>query len=416
MDHYKSELNSLLSSGTNESEALAKIRNSAFDRFSDLGFPTKKWEDWQFTDFSRFTNVPFRLTNENDLVTVDDLKNRILNDTYTIVVVNGHYQENMTQLPDGVQLRTLLDIFLKNEIPSLSNGNPFVELNTSFMNSGLAIEIGDDVQLDRPIHYLFITTGIDEAIMNHPRLIINAGKNSYGQVVEHYLGENDSLYWNNCVTITDQKPNSQIELIRIQEDNGYHTDNMICLLERDAELRTTLFNHRAQLYRGDIFVEFHGENCHAELKGLSLLDHQNHVDIRVMMNHKYPHCNSDQFFKYILKDASSGVFNGRVIVREDSQKTDSNQSNKNLLLSEKATMHSNPQLEIYADDVRCTHGSTTGQLNEDVLYYLKTRGIKQRDAQTLMVEGFAREVLSNVKNESTERYLNLRLNEWLAHG
>jgi len=416
MDHFKTELDSLLSRWSDESDALVQMRNHAFDRFAELGFPTKKWEDWQFTDFSLFKKVPFRMTEARDLVTIGGLENKLLKDCYSIIIINGHYQPDLTQLPEGVQVRTLLDVFLKNELPQLSNGNPFVDLNTSFMNSGLAMDIDDNVQLDQPIHYLFITTGIDDSIMNHPRLIINVGKNSSAIVIEHYLSENTHLYWNNCVSISNQKPNSKLDHIRIQEDTGYHTDNMICILQRDAQLRSTLFNHQTQLYRGYIHVEFHGENGHANLNGLSLLHDSNHMDTRVIIDHEFPHCNSDQFFKYILNDTSSGVFNGRIIVREDSQKTDSNQSNKNLLLSENATMHSNPQLEIYADDVRCTHGSTTGQLSEDVLYYLRTRGIEQRAAQKLIVKGFAREVFSNVKHEPTADYLNEQLNEWLAHG
>ena len=416
MDHYKTELNSLFSRWDHESDDLVGMRHSAFDRFSELGFPTKKWEDWQFTDFSKFNKIPFRMTTAGDLVEVDGLESRILKDCYSIIIINGHYQPDLTKLPKGVQVRTLLDVFLKNKMHSLSNGNPFLELNTSLINSGLAINIDDDVQLDQPIHYLFITTGLNDTIMNHPRLIINAGKNSSAKVIEHYLGENETDYWNNCVTITDQKQNSKLDLIRVQEDAGYHTDNMICMLERDADLKSTQFNHGTRLYRGDVSVEFKGENGNADLKGLSLLNDKNHVDTRVIIDHEYPHCNSDQFFKYILDDSSSGVFNSRVIVREDSQKTDSKQSNKNLLLSEKATMHSNPQLEIYADDVRCAHGSTTGQLSEDVLYYLQTRGIEQLAAQKLMVKGFAREVFSNISHEPTVNYLNERLNDWLAHG
>ncbi len=416
MDHYKIELNSLFSRWDHESDDLVGMRHSAFDRFSELGFPTKKWEDWQFTDFSKFNKIPFRMTTAGDLVEVDGLESRMLKDCYSIIIINGHYQSDLTKLPKGVQVRTLLDVFLKNKMHSLSNGNPFLELNTSLMNSGLAIEIDENVQLDQPIHYLFITTGLNDTIMNHPRLIINAGKNSSAQVIEHYLGENKANYWNNCVTITDQNPNAQLDLIRVQEDSGFHTDNLICLLECDAELRTTQFNNGTQLYRGDFRVEFKGENGNAVLKGLSLLNDANHVDTRVIIDHEHPHCNSDQFFKYILNDASSGVFNGRVIVREDSQKTDSKQSNKNLLLSKKATMHSNPQLEIYADDVRCAHGSTTGQLSEDVLYYLQTRGIEQLAAQKLMVKGFAREVFSNISHEPTVNYLNERLNDWLANG
>lgn len=415
MQHYKSELNSLQSNRSEEPKTISTVRSKAFSRFTELGFPTKKWEDWQFTDFSTFNKIQFRMTTADDLVMVDGVKNKILKDCYSIIIINGHYQPDLTDLPHGVQVRTLLDVFLKSEMPTLSNGNPFIDLNTSLMNSGLAIEIDDNVKLVQPIHYLFITTGLCDPIMNHPRLIINVGKNSSSQVIEHYLGENETDYWNNCVTVCELGKNSELHHTRIQEDTGYHTSNLEYHLQNDARLNTFFFNSWTELYRGDVNISFNGQNASAELNGLSLLKNNQHMDMRVIADHANPHCTSNQFFKYILDNKSTGVFNGRVIVQKDSQKTDSSQSNKNLLLSKSSSMNSNPQLEIYADDVRCSHGSTTGQLDEEVLYYLRSRGIDSLTAQHLMVKGFAGELLTNIKDEKTTTYLSNKLTSWLKN-
>lgn len=415
MQHYRTELETLQANWSHEPESLSILRKSAFSRFTELGFPTKKWEDWQFTDFSPFYKSHFRMTTEEDLRPALDHKIKVLDNCYSIIILNGHFQSDLSNFPKGVRILTLLDVFMKYDLSELVDAgeNPFVALNTSLMNSGLAVEIADGLELDKPIHYQFITTGLDDQVMSHPRLIIKMGENSSAHFIEHYKGDQNTFYWNNCVTEVGLNENSSFEHYRIQEDNGYHIDNIQYSLQRDARLNSVVFNSGTPLYRGDIHIQYHGENGNVKLSGLSLLNEKQHMDTRIIVDHTQPHCNSCQLFKYILDDTASGVFNGRVIVREDSQKTDSSQLNKNLLMSDKATMNSNPQLEIHADDVRCTHGSTTGQLSEDALYYIRSRGIETTIAQKLMVKGFAGEILANIKDQSTAVYLNKKLTSWL---
>ncbi len=416
MDHFQSALNALQASGAHEPKTLNTLRQNAFNRFTELGLPNKKWEDWQFTDFSIFNKEKFRMPTADDLVFIERANIGLLSDCYTVCIINGHYQPELTELPTGVQVSTLSDVFLSNEIRSMVVENPFIALNTALMNSGLVIAVPNNIVLDKPIHYKFITSGLNEPIMNHPRLIINVGKNSAVTFIEHYQGVNTGAYWNNCVTVADLNENAGFNHVRIQEDTGYHIDNVQYTLQKNARLHSTAFNVKTQLYRSDIQTRFYGENGNAELVGLGLLNNDQHMDNHVIVDHEKPHCTSRQFFKYVLDGTASGVFNGRVIVHPNSQKTDSSQTNKNLLMSAKATMHSNPQLEIYADDVRCRHGSTTGQLSEDVLYYMRSRGIDHSAAQKLMVEGFAKEVLINVPHEITANYLYDQLNGWLVNG
>ncbi len=398
-----------------EPRELSELRQKAFNRFSECGFPTKKWEDWQFTDFSPFDKTKFRISSADDVMDIDKSHTQSFADSFSIIILNGHYQPQLSRVPDGVKIRTLLDIFIINEKADLSytEENPFIALNTSLMNCGLVVDVADDIQIDKPIHYQFISTAVEDNIMNHPRLLIRLGENSSTEFIEHYTGENTSLYWNNCVTVCELRKNSELHHTRIQEDTGYHTGNMEYHLQNDSRLNSLFFNSGTQLYRGDVNISLNGKNAAAELNGLSLLKNNQHMDMRVIVDHVYPHCTSNQFFKYILDDKSTGVFNGRVIVQKDSQKTNSSQTNKNLLMSKNASMHSNPQLEIYADDVSCSHGSTTGELNEDIIYYLRSRGIDNESAQKLMVEGFAGELLVNSKNEKISAYLRNKLTSWL---
>ncbi len=415
MQHFRSELETLQSKWSDEPNRLSLLRQKAFSRFTELGFPTKKWEDWQFTNFSPFDKTEFRMASVEDLNSAKDYHVQSIGNFYSFIILNGHYQPQLSNVPEGVTIRTLLDVFLKDESIdfSPSEGNPFVALNTSLMNSGLAIDIADGIELDKPIHYQFLTTNLTDTVMNHPRLLIRIGENASVSIIEHYHGDNSKLYWNNCVTIAEIGQNSLLNHYRILEDTGYHTGSMEYHLQKDAVLNATYFSKGSELFRGDVRIYFQGQNASAELNGLFLSKDNQHVDTQVIVDHKNPNCTSNQYFKYILDDYAGGVFNGRVIVRENSQKTDSSQTNKNLLLSKTASMHSNPQLEIYADDVRCSHGSSTGQLNEDALYYLRTRGIDISTAHQLMVEGFGGEVLSKIKDESTSSYLHKQLTTWL---
>ncbi|HDY75563.1 MAG TPA: Fe-S cluster assembly protein SufD [Candidatus Marinimicrobia bacterium] len=415
MQHFRLELETLQSKWSDEPNTLSLLRQKAFSRFIELGFPTKKWEDWQFTDFSPFDKTEFRMASAEDLNSAKDYHIQSIGNFYSIVILNGHYQPQLSHVPEGVTIQTLPDLLLIDELIdfSPSEENPFVALNTSLMNSGLAIGIADGIKLTKPIHYQFLTTNLTDMVMNHPRLLIQMGDNASVSIIEQYNSDSSKLYWNNCVTIVKIGLNSSLNHYRILEDTGYYTGSMEYHLQKDAALNATYFSKSSKLFRSNVRIHFQGQNAVAELNGLSLSKDNQHVDMQVIVDHQHPHCTSNQYFKYILDDYAGGVFNGRVIVRKNSQKTDSSQTNKNLLLSKTASMHSNPQLEIYADDVRCSHGSSTGQLDEDALYYLRTRGIDISTAHQLMVEGFGGEVLSKIKDESTSAYLHKQLTTWL---
>ncbi|MFQ6677708.1 MAG: Fe-S cluster assembly protein SufD [Fidelibacterota bacterium] len=411
MKFFRSEFDTLQKKDSHRFPGLLSRRAQAFNHFTHIGFPTKKWEDWQFTDFSPFQKIHFQLGQQKELNPEDSSVSELLENVYSIVILNGQYQPKRSKIPAGILIEPFMDLL--EDIQINDQNNPFFLLNTGLITSGLSIQIPDHFHLDKPIHTFFMTSGVASPVMNHFRLGIQLGKNSSVTIIEQYSGIHSHLYWNNCVTLSDVGENSTLNHYRLQEDTGYHTDTIDYHLKDNAVLNMVQFNKDTELYRGDLYVQYDGQNASVQLNGLSLLTSNQHMDTRVMVNHSQPHCQSNQFFKYILDHKATGVFNGKVVVEKNGQKTDSSQSNRNLLLSPSSSMHSNPQLEIYADDVRCSHGSSTGQLNEDALYYMRSRGIDIHTSQMLMVEGFAGEVFSHIKDKAILNIFQQRLSTWL---
>lgn len=421
MTGFQSEFNTMMKRWDHEPEALTSLRSSSMERFNELGLPTKSWEEWQYADFSKIEPAGYRMTTAKDLPSIPEGTLEKIGDAHRIVILNGHYQATMTDLPKEIKIQTLMDVF-QSEPSALQNGsvseaNPFRALNTAFMNSGLSVEIPEGIILTKPIHLLFHTADIDEAVMNHPRLLIQLGANAEAVFIEHYTGGTSTPYFQNCVTDVSLSDNSKMDHIRIQEEgvSASHIASTHYSIGANGSATGTHFVSGSALYRQNISVSLNGQGAEANVNGLCLSDQNQHLDHFVTIDHKKPHCKSGQLFKNILSDTSSGAFNGRIMVRPDSQKTDAQQTNKNLLLSDSALMNSNPQLEIYADDVKCAHGSTSGQLDQEAVFYLQSRGIKEEKAKLILINGFAGEAIQNVKNEATHTYLDNRLNEWLEN-
>jgi len=231
----------------------------------------------------------------------DYLIQESLKEVYSIVILNGQFLPEQSKIPKGVFIQTLLDIFLKNAQIE-DNRNPFYALNTSLMNSGLSVHVPDGLHVDKPIHLLSLTTGLHSPTMNHPRLVIKIGNNSSATILEQYTGRRNTQYWNNCVTIIDVGKSGIFHHYRLQEDTGYHTETLDYHIEKDASLNAVQFNKDTELYRGDLYLHYGGQNASAQFNGLSLLNMNQHMDTRVIVNHNQPNCQSHQFFKYILDD------------------------------------------------------------------------------------------------------------------
>ena len=417
MNYFKNEFNAFIDSNQHENESLLDLRKKSFKSFINSGLPTKKWENWQFTNFSNIENQNFRLPYSKNITKIPDILPGRIPDTYLALMINGFYQVELSDLPDDVKISFDDDhLNLSSEYYSSENMqndwknclNPFYMLNTSMMNSGMTIHLKKNTILSKPIQIIYLTASNTDKIMNHPRFIFNVGDNSEMTLIEHYISSNSTSYFNNTVTNVGLGENSFLNNIRIQEEasNSHHVANTFYKLDQKSTLITNSASFGSSLYRHNINLKFCGNNSNANYSALSLIEKKQHHDQNITIEHMTDSCQSDQLFKYILSDESSGVFNGKVVVEEHTKQTNANQSNKNLVLSPTALMNANPQLEIYAEDVKCSHGSTTGQIDPEALFYLKSRGLSHQKSMELIMSGFISDIIEFIKNEDIAKYLN----------
>ena len=314
-------------------------------------------------------------------------------------------------------MTTNLDHFKANKELYLdhNNSNPFSALNTSMMNSGICITLDPDVILDQPIQIIYATQNIVDPLMNHPRFIFQLGDNSEATIVEHYMGSTDLDYFINPVSNIFLNNNAKLNHFRIEAEDilANHIASTNYTLGADSQLNAVSISSGSKLFRHNINLSFKDKGGYASLNGLSTIKNDQHHDQHIIVDHLKNTCQSKQLFKYILSDRSSGVFNGKVVVKEDTKHTDADQANKNLLLSPEAIMNTNPQLEIYSEDVKCSHGSTTGQIDPEALFYLQSRGISKPKAIELIINGFAKDIIDQINNKDVKDYIDDKVTNWL---
>jgi Fe-S cluster assembly protein SufD len=397
------------------------IRRSAIERFSKLGFPTSHDEEWRFTSVAALAKVPFEpLGAQQSQVATSTLDLfRIRNcAVHLMVFVNGRFSRafsSIQNLPTGVQLLSLATALQSDSQVLASHlaryasyeDHAFVALNTAFIEDGAFINIPRDVVVELPIHLLFLSTNLAKPLVSHPRNLIVAGPNSQASIVETYAGSGEEIYFTNAVTEVVLNDNAFIDHYRLQRESlrAFHFSTLQVQQGRSSSFSTHSIALGGSLTRNDVNTTLNGEGSEAILDGLYVISGQQHVDNHTRIDHAKPHCSSRELYKGVLDERSRGVFNGRIIVRPDAQKTDSKQTNKNLLLSEEALANTNPQLEIYADDVKCTHGATIGQLSADALFYLRARGIGLETARNLLTYAFANEITNRIKIEPLRKDL-----------
>ena len=417
MKQFQKQFDDLLAYWPDEDQELRKLRSTAFDQFKNLGIPTKQLEDWQFTDFSSLKKIDYRLSRAKDLPQLpDDITEQISN-TYLLFMINGHYQPDLSDIPESISVTTNLENFKANKELYLDHksSNPFSALNASMMNSGVSVAIDSNVTLEKPIQIIYAMMDISDPLMNHPRFVFQIGHNSQATIVEHYIGSTDLPYFINPVSNVTIKNNSVLNHFRIEAEDplASHIAASNYSLGADAQLNSVSISSGSKLFRHNINLNFNDKGGNASLNGLSTIREDQHHDQNIIIDHSHNNCQSQQLFKYILSEKSSGVFNGRVVVQEGTKETEADQTNKNLLLSPKAIMNTNPQLEIYSEDVKCSHGSTTGQIDAEALFYLQSRGISKTKAIELIINGFAKEIIEQINNEDVKTYINNRVTNWL---
>jgi len=404
----------------NGSDTIKSLQQEALKEFNKHGLPNKNWEDWKYSDFSLLNKMSFTFGLRKNISSLPSPFPEI-NNTNQIVIFNGYYQKDLSSISNKISVKTIEEAYKTNSelIHNLlaPNSNPFHNINSAMINSGLMIIVNDNEIIKDPIHIINYTSDLDEPIMNHPLFIIKAGNGSEASIIEHYYGSTKIEYWQNSVTKIELSKNSSIKHFRLQEEgaSSYHVADTKYILEKDARLSAFHLSTGASKYRQNINVNLKDIGASSTINGLCLTkDNQQH-DHFITVNHLKEKCTSNQLFKYILSDSSLGIFNGRVIVQKGAQQTDAKQSTKNLILNDRAVAHSNPQLEIYADDVKCSHGSTTGQLDQAAIFYMRSRGIDYKTAHLLLINGFAKEVLKIISEKNINQYVNEQLSFWLEN-
>jgi Fe-S cluster assembly protein SufD len=393
---------------------LYPIRQAGIARFADLGFPTMHDEDWRFTNVAPIAKLPFRpLLEANDpAVTAAEIDRQPFGKIKgcRLVFVDGFFSSELSSvapLAKGCALGSLAAAAAE-EHPALqkhlaqharADKNAFTALNTAFFTDGAFIYVPDNMDFEHPVHLLFLSTGRERGATTFPRNLIIAGKNSRLAVIESYAGMGDEAYFTNAVTEFVVGENAAVEHCKFQDEStaAFHMAALHASISRSANFIYHSIALGGQLSRNNIHTALNGAGVECILNGLYLTRDNQVADHWMFVEHAQPDCNSHEYFNGILDANSRGVFHGRIFVHQAAQKTDAKQTNKNLLLSDNATANTKPQLEIYADDVKCTHGATIGQLNEDAIFYLRARGVGHDTAKRMLIHAFAGEITERVR-------------------
>ena len=418
MQSYLAGFEAFTRDGGKDAPAWARsLRLSAITRFEELGFPTTKNEDWHFTSVSPIAERDFEpLTGRRATggVTAEQLAPFSFRATnwHTLVFVNGRFDASLSGvagLPDGVTVLPLARAY--DELPLLVEQNigriasidahTFTALNTAFINDGAVVHVERDVELTRPIHLLYVSDAGASNGIAQPRNLIVLEQFAKATVIESYVALDSAraAYFTNAVTeatIADGATLTHLKLQR-EAEQAYHVGTFDVRQGRDSHLVSFSFATGAALSRTNVYTELRGEGCGATLNGLYLGSGEQHIDHQTRIEHIAPNCYSRELYKGILDGSAHGVFNGKVFVHPAAQKTDGKQTNNTLLLSEKAQIDTKPQLEIFADDVKCTHGATVGRLDDNSLFYMKSRGINATTARELLTYAFAADVLETIE-------------------
>ncbi|MDQ2070679.1 Fe-S cluster assembly protein SufD [Natronospira bacteriovora] len=402
---------------------LSTLRRDALERFREQGLPTQKDEDWKYTSVRPITEGQFALgtTHPAPAVSREVMEqSRVPGlDAARLVFVNGRYQSELSDLdglPDGVSLRSLAEV-MENDSEALATRlsrqsgldyTPFTALNNAFVADGAVLEIAANVQCKTPIELLFLSVPGDEAFVFHPRILIQMAQGSEATVLEHHVGLDGAANFNNVVSEVALSAQARLDHYLLQRESsaGFHIGGIHVHQARDSRYVSHNVNLGGALVRHDINARLAEQGAEAILNGLYLVSDRQHVDNHTCVDHAAPHTNSDETYKGVLDGRGRAVFNGRVVVHKHAQKIDAGQKNDNLLLSKLAEVDTKPELEIYADDVACSHGATIGQLDEHALFYLRSRGIDADKARDLLTYAFAESVV--------ERMDIAEIRDWLS--
>ncbi len=400
--------------------AFHATRRAALAKFNELGFPTTRHEDWKYTGIAPLLKHTFALATTAPDVTAESVERLAIPGLTAnrVVLINGQFAAHLTHIVSkaaGLVIDSLANA-LKSQPqwiePHLSryaafDSDPFVALNTAFAVDGVVISVPDGMVLDEPIHLIHLNTG-GQPFQAHPRLLVIAGANSRLLLIETQFGTENSVYFSNAVSEIVIGRGATVEHVRLQNDSrqAFIFATRQAHLATDSVYNTTSIDLGGALVRNNLNVRLDGENGAAHLWGFYFGTGEQLIDNHTFLDHAKPNCESNELYKGILGDKAVGVFNGKVLVRPDAQKTNAYQRNQCLLLTDTAVINSKPQLEIFADDVRCTHGAAIGQLNDEALFYLMARGVCEKNANALLRQAYAIDVFAKISNEAVREYVS----------
>jgi Fe-S cluster assembly protein SufD len=408
-----------------------ELRKAAIARFAELGFPTTHHEEWKYTNIAPLTRLSFQsaeraayeqATEMLAAATIPELA------CAQLVFINGHYAQELSSLqalPQGVEVGSLAlalssrPSWLEAHLAHYASfeDQAFVALNTAFMQDGACVYIPHGMVVNVPIYLVFISLPQGEAIVSHPRNLLVLGDGSQATVIESYIGPAHEVYFTNAVTELTLGQNAVAEHCKLEWESprAFHIATLQVQQARSSNFVSHAIAVGGALTRHDINVTLNGEGGESTLNGLFMATNQQHIDNHTRIDHVKPHCTSREFYKGILDGKARGVFNGKVVVHKDAQRTDAMQTNKNLLLAEDASIDTKPQLEIFNNDVKCSHGSTIGRLDENALFYLRTRGLGEEAARSLLTYAFASELVNRITLKPLRTKLNDFVMTWLPH-
>ncbi|MFI5218996.1 MAG: Fe-S cluster assembly protein SufD [Bacteroidia bacterium] len=403
------------------------LQDKAMEHFNRLGFPTVRNEEWKYTNISplvsksfSFSESGFSFSNEDCIGQFSFLRNAIL-----IVIENGRLNTDASEinsLPEGVEIKTILQ---SKHIPLVQKhfGNyadvsldSFAALNTAFAQDGIVIHVQPSAIIDKPVYILNISSSVEDTVIMHNRLLIVAEKNSsskFGWITISANPSSESFI--NAVNeiVTEENATVEFDIFQDENLNSFQICNSYVYQQRDSKFKINTLTTGGKIIRNKLHIKLDGENCETHLNGLYIVDGSQLVDNHTAVFHSKPHCNSNQMYKGIIGGKAHGVFNGKILVEKNAQKTNAFQSNKNILLSSEGVVNAKPQLEIFADDVKCTHGATTGQMDTDALFYLRSRGINEGNAKALLNLAFVNDVLENISMEEFKNEVALKIKKKL---
>ncbi|MEN3323397.1 Fe-S cluster assembly protein SufD [Mariniflexile soesokkakense] len=387
------------------------VRSEAIKIFEEKGFPTKKEEAWKYTSLNSILKEDYSVFPKNEnAIEYNDVKKYFIHDidTFNVVFIDGKYSSHLSQTThDGLDVCLMSSaltkpkyrLIIENYFNKAATKDSLTSLNTAFSSEGAYIHIPKNKLVQKPIQIIYFSTGNESATMLQPRNLIVVDENSHVQIIERHQSLTDNAVLTNSVTEIFANKRAIVDYYKIQNDNQNATliDNTFIKQKQESVASVHTFAFGGKLVRNNLNFYQTGERIESTLKGVTIIGDKQHVDHNTLVHHIEPNCESHQDYKGIFGENSTGVFNGKIVVEKEAQKTNAFQANNNILISDKATINTKPQLEIFADDVKCSHGCTIGQLDESAMFYMRSRGIPEKEAKALLMYAFSNNVLSSVK-------------------